>query len=193
MQQPTDQKGKEGSKVVFNCEARGKKKITYQWLKDKLRLPEQTNSSLVFDSVKPRDFGCYSCEVRCSDGQNKSEPVKLLSRVAELDVLPREGMRFKYLTEVFQDNLQILESVAKRLQTKVPDAGGWKQVAHKYGMAEETRDSLEGSQERGESVIGYLKTAHPQLTVYEFCKYLKDIKRNDIIIALSDHFFSVAN
>ena len=100
---------------------------------------------------------------------------------------------FKYLTEVFQDNLQILESVAKRLQTKVPDAGGWKQVAHKYGMAEETRDSLEGSQERGESVIGYLKTAHPQLTVYEFCKYLKDIKRNDIIIALSDHFFSVAN
>lgn len=92
MKQPIDQKGKEGSKVVFRCEARGKNKITYQWLKDKLKLTEQTNSSLVFDSVKPRDFGCYSCEVRCSDGQNKSEPVKLLSRAAELDVLPREGM-----------------------------------------------------------------------------------------------------
>ena len=92
MEQPTDQIGKEGSKVVFSCEARGKNKITYQWLKDKLKLPGQTNSSLVFDSVKPRDFGCYCCEVRRSDGQNKSEAVKLLSRGAELDVLPREGM-----------------------------------------------------------------------------------------------------
>ena len=100
---------------------------------------------------------------------------------------------FKYLTEVFRDNLQILESVAKRLQTKVPDAGGWKQVAHKYEMAEETRDSLEGCQERGKSVIDYLKSFRPELTVYEFCKYLKDIKRNDIIIALSDHLVSVAN
>ena len=100
---------------------------------------------------------------------------------------------FKYLTEVFRDNLQIQESVEKLLQKKVPDAGGWKQLAHKYEMAEETRDSLEGCQERGKSVIEYLKSAHPQLTVYEFCKYLKDIKRNDIIIALSDHLVSVAN
>ena len=92
MEHPTYQQGKEDTKVEFRCEARGKRKITYQWLKDGLKLPGQTNSSLVFDSVKPRDFGCYSCEVRCSDGQNKSEPVKLLSRVAELDVLPREGM-----------------------------------------------------------------------------------------------------
>ena len=92
MVHPTSQKGKEGTKVEFRCEARGKRKITYQWLKDRLKLPVQTNSSLVFDSVKPRDFGCYCCEVRCSDGQNKSEPVMLLSRVATLDVLPREGM-----------------------------------------------------------------------------------------------------
>ena len=95
MKQPTDQKGKEGTKVVFRCEAGGKNKITYQWLKDKLKLPGQTNSSLVFDSVKPRDFGCYCCEVRCSDGQDKSEPV--LSSEVELDVLPREGMS-KYQT-----------------------------------------------------------------------------------------------
>ena len=100
---------------------------------------------------------------------------------------------FKYLTEVFRDNLQIQESVGKLLQKKVPDAGGWKQLAHKYEMAEETRDSLEGHQERGKSVIEYLKSAHPELTVYEFCKCLKDIKRNDIIILLSDHLVSVAN
>ena len=100
---------------------------------------------------------------------------------------------FKYLTEVFRDNLQIQESVEKLLQKKVPDAGGWKQLAYQYGMAEEARDSLEGCQERGKGVIDYLKSAHPELTVYEFCKCLKDIKRNDIIIALSDHFISGSN
>ena len=100
---------------------------------------------------------------------------------------------FKYLTEVFRDNLQIQESVEKLLQKTVPDVGGWKQLAHKYEMTEETRDSLEGSQERGKGVIEYLKSTYPKLTVYEFCKCLKDIKRNDIIIALSDHLVSVAN
>ena len=100
---------------------------------------------------------------------------------------------FKYLTEVFRDNLQIQESVEKLLQKKVPDLGGWKQLAHKYGMEEETRDSLEGFQERGKSVIDYLKSAHPELTVYEFCRYLNDIKRHDIIKLLSDHLVSVAN
>ena len=100
---------------------------------------------------------------------------------------------FKYLTEVFRDNLQIQESVEKLLQKTVLDVGGWKEIAHKYEMTEETRDSLEGCQERGKRVIDYLKSTHPELTVYEFCKYLKDIKRNDIIIALSDHLVSVSN
>ena len=80
------------SKLVFLCEARGKKKITYQWLKDGSTLQGQRNSNLVLNRVKPSDFGYYCCEVRWSDGQNKSEPVKLLSPVSELDVFPREGM-----------------------------------------------------------------------------------------------------
>ncbi|XP_073252769.1 uncharacterized protein [Porites lutea] len=193
MQQPTDQKGKEGTKVVFRCEARGKNKVTYQWLKDGLKLQGQTNSSLVFDSVKPRDFGCYCCEVRCSDGQNKSEPVRVLSGVAELDVLPREGMRFRYLTEVFRDNLEIQESVEKLLQKTVPDAGGWKKLAHKYKMTEETIGFLDGNHEGGKGVIDYLKSTYPELTGYDFCKDLKDIGRNDIIKTLSDQLVSVAN
>jgi len=80
------------SKLVFRCEVRGNRKITYQWLKDGSTLQRQISPSLVLNQIKPSDFGCYCCEVRCSDDQNKSEPVKLLSRVAELDVLPREGM-----------------------------------------------------------------------------------------------------
>ena len=114
MEHPTDQKGKEGTKVVFRCKARGKNKITYQWLKDGLKLvPEQTNSSLVFDSVKPRDFGCYCCEVRCSDGQNKSEPKKLLSWVAELDVLPREGMsKYPLMRRLSFDSPVVISSLS---------------------------------------------------------------------------------
>lgn len=77
---------------MFRCVVRGKRKITYQWLKDGSKLQGQRNSNLVLNRIKPSDFGFYCCEVRCSDGQNKSEPVKLLSPVSELDVSPREGM-----------------------------------------------------------------------------------------------------
>ena len=77
--------------MLFQCKASGKRKIAYQWLKDGVPLSREKSSNLVFDQVKPRDFGCYSCEVRCSDGQNKSKTLKL-SHEAKLDVLPREGM-----------------------------------------------------------------------------------------------------
>lgn len=89
MEHPTDQEGEEDTKVVFRCKGSGKGTISYQWFKDGIKLRGRTDSSLVFDSVKPCDFGCYCCEVRCSYGQKKSESVK--SNVAELEVLPREG------------------------------------------------------------------------------------------------------
>ena len=100
---------------------------------------------------------------------------------------------FKYLTEVFRDNLKIEESVKILLQKTVPDAGGWKQLAHKYEMTEETIGSLDELHEGGKGVIEYLKSFCPVLTVYDFCKDLKDFRRNDIIIRLSDHLVSVAN
>ena len=100
---------------------------------------------------------------------------------------------FKYLTEVFRDNLLIQERVEKLLENTHAGTGGWKEVAHKYEMSEETRDFVEQLQDRGECVIDYVKTAYPELTVYEFCKYLKDIKRNDIMKALADHLISGSN
>ena len=100
---------------------------------------------------------------------------------------------FKYLTEVFRDNLEIQERVEKLLENTHAGTGGWKEVAHKYKMTEETIDFLEQHQEGGKGVIDYVKTTYPELTVYEFCKYLKDIKRNDIITALSDHLISGSN
>ena len=51
--------------------------------------------------------------------------------------------------------------------------------------------SLDGSHEAGIGVIEYLKSYNPKLTVYEFCKSLKEMKRNDIVDILSDHLVSV--
>ena len=87
----------------------------------------------------------------------------------------------------------IQERVEKLLENTHPGAGGWKQVAYKYKMSKETRDFVEQRQDRGKCVIDYVKTIYPELTVYEFCKYLKDIKRNDITKALADHLISGSN
>ena len=100
---------------------------------------------------------------------------------------------FRYLTEVFRDNLEIQESVEKLLQKTVPGAGGWKKLAHKYKMTEETTGFLDEKHEGGKGVIDYLKSTYPELTGYDFCKDLKDIGRNDIIKTLSDQLVSVAN
>lgn len=87
--------------------------------------------------------------------------------------------------------MEIEDNVKKLLQKKVPGAGGWKQVASKHKMPDIDIDSLEGPHEGGKGVIEYLKTHDPELTVYEFCKTLKEMKRNDIVIILSDHLVSV--
>ena len=100
---------------------------------------------------------------------------------------------FRYLTEVFRDNLKIQESVEKLLQKTVTDAGGWKTLAHKYKMTEETIGFLDENHEGGKGVIDYLKSTYPELTGYDFCKDLKEIGRNDIIKKLSDQLVSVAN
>ena len=51
---------------------------------------------------------------------------------------------------------------------------------------------LEGSHEAGDGVIEFLKSDKPNLTVYEFCRSLKKVKRNDIVQILSDHLVSVS-
>ena len=100
---------------------------------------------------------------------------------------------FKYLADVFRDNWEIENTVEKLLEDTHAGTGGWEEVAHSFGICEEYRDFLEQLQEGGRGVIDHLKIFYPPLTVYDFCKYLKDIKRNDIIIALSDHLISGSN
>ena len=100
---------------------------------------------------------------------------------------------FKCLTEVFRDSPKIQEKVENLLEDTHAGTGGWKDVAHKYKMEEDDRNLLARRQEGGKGVIGYLKSTYPELTVYDFCKDLKDIRRNDIIKTLSDHLISVTN
>ena len=101
---------------------------------------------------------------------------------------------FNYLFEVFRDNWVIEDRVANLLANTHAGTSGWKEVARVYDVEEEQIDHLDNlPRERGKVVIEYLKLVTPTLTVYEFCKRLKDIKRNDIVLALSDHLISGSN
>jgi len=93
---------------------------------------------------------------------------------------------YKCLTQI-DDKTQ--SNVETLLTKKIPGLGGWKQVAIKYDMDEVTRDSLEDSSDAGKITIGYLKATNPYLTVYEFCKTLKErnIRRFDIVKELLGH------
>jgi len=181
---PSNQEQQEGSRMEFKCKVHGKKKVIYQWLKDGTEIQGQNGSSLVLDPVKLRDFGCYACRVKGADGSACVE-----SSPATLDVTPRDGARYKLLIEVFQNSLDLQERVEKLLAKKVQGVGGWKHVAFNYKMDELDISSLEGSQEPGKSVIEYLKANNTELTVYEFCKTLKEsnIRRLDIVKELLDH------
>ena len=48
---------------------------------------------------------------------------------------------------------------------------------------------LEGNPEAGKLTMSYLRATDPELTVYEFCKTLKEynMKRLDIVKELLDH------
>ena len=68
-------------------------------------------------------------------------------------------------------------------------AGGAEQVAFKYKMDALDVSSLERSQDAGACVIEFLKAQNPELTVYDFCKTLKEpnIRRLDIVKELLSH------
>lgn len=92
MQQPKSQNKTEGSRVEFSCECQvqGNCEIRYQWLKDETDLQQQNNASLVLDSVRMQDFGCYKCCIHVTHKGCHRESVS--SEGAFLEVTPCEGM-----------------------------------------------------------------------------------------------------
>ena len=85
---PISQTHKEGSRVELNCKVKHNKNVTFQWLLDGTKIQGQVNSTLALDSVKLRDFGCYTCEVKTTNAC----PCRVESRPAVLEVTPRDGM-----------------------------------------------------------------------------------------------------
>lgn len=94
---------------------------------------------------------------------------------------------FKQLSEIRLTDAG--DRLEKLLSIKIHGLGGWKQVAIKYKMDELNIKLLEGDPQAGASVLTYLAAHNPDLTVYEFCKFLKEsnIRRHDIVKGLLDH------
>ena len=71
----------------------------------------------------------------------------------------------------------------------MPAFGGYRQIAADYGMKEQEVRGLENSRQPGQDVLEFLRGSNTNLTVYSFCKKLKEdnMKRFDIVRVLEDH------
>ncbi|KAL9971593.1 hypothetical protein ACROYT_G017773 [Oculina patagonica] len=184
VQQPESQKQTEGLRVEFTCKCMVQEnyEVGYQWFKDGMELQGQNTCSLVLNSVEMRDFGCYRCQVtRVGD---ESQPVT--SDPAFLEVDPRGGMRRKYLREV---DLNIRDEIATHLENQSHVLGGWRKLAAKYKMEDHLIGGLANVRQPGREVMEFLRASKPDLTVYSFCKTLKekDMKRFDIVKVLEGY------
>ena len=140
---------------------------------------------LVLDPVELRDFGSYVCHVSDKNSDDEGED----SNTARLDVIPqpgRNGMRPKLLTEL---DYEMRDDLASLLEIKKPRLRGWRAIGSKYGLTHYKLRLMANSGEPGTNVLEYLATREPELTVYDFCKTLKDsFKRLDIVAKLENHF-----
>ena len=85
-----------------------------------------------------------------------------------------------------------MDCVATLLGSEKPGLGDWRGIGVNYGMEAYEIDVLvnEAPVERGRMVLEYLQTSKPNLTVFDFCRTLKEdtIKRFDIVKKLENHF-----
>ena len=82
------------------------------------------------------------------------------------------------------------DKIAVLLENKRYGLGGCREVAAEYGMEDHQIGALSNSKEPGKDVMEFLMGSKPNLTVYDFCKFLKEnkIKRFDVVKILEDHF-----
>jgi subtilase family serine protease len=79
--QPAAQSALQGTPVSFSVAARGSLPLAYQWQRNGVNLPGQTNPSLALPNVLLSDAGAYSCRIGNSAGMTNSAS-------AVLNVLP---------------------------------------------------------------------------------------------------------
>ena len=97
------------------------------------------------------------------------------------------NLGLKLLKEV--DNLETQDEIAALLEDRTPGLGGYREIATEYGMKKHQVRSLKNSNQPGQDVMEFLHGSKPDLTVYSFCKTLKEdnMKRFDIVRVLEDH------
>jgi len=183
---PKSQTAKEGTKVELKCKVEGKRaNLLYQWFKDDVAVIGQNCANLVLEAVELKDFGRYTCYVSYPDAFGEGEK----SSPATLDVIPQNlnGMRPKLLAEL---DISTRDDVASLLENKRFSLGGYRQVAAKFGMKDRQIEALDNSKEPGKDLMEFLLGSKPNLTVYSFCKTLKEdkIERCDIVKFLESHF-----
>jgi len=164
-EQPKPRRQKEGSRVEFKFKVHETEDMLYQWFKDGVELPGQSNPHLILECIELRDFGSYSCRVRTQD--DYCEPVE--STRVMLDVIPQSlnGKRPKLVSEL---DLITRDEIGHQLEHKRGRLGGWRQVAVKFDMEDHKIAALENSKEPGKEVLEFLLGTKPDLTVYSFCK-----------------------
>lgn len=93
---------------------------------------------------------------------------------------------YKYLREI---DLNTREQIGTLLTLSRHGLGGWRQVAFKYRMAHLSIELLQDDPGAGLKTLEYLATSNPNLTVYNFCKTLKEysIRRLDVVKELLGH------
>ena len=86
-------------------------------------------------------------------------------------------------------DLNTQDRIEDLLTQKSYGSGGWRQIASKYEMDHVKIKNLENDPEAGKNTLEYLRSSNPDLTVYDFCKALKEhsVKRLDIVRELMGH------
>ena len=67
-----------GDPIRLNCTAEGHPAPTYEWYKDGVLIPDETESVLYIPEPSPEDRGNYTCKAINSEGEtDESKPAKL--------------------------------------------------------------------------------------------------------------------
>ena len=67
-----------GDPIYLNCTAEGHPAPTYEWYKDGVLIPDETESVLYIPEPSPEDRGNYTCKAINSEGEtDESKPAKL--------------------------------------------------------------------------------------------------------------------
>lgn len=112
-------------------------------------------------------------------------------KIAKKKTYPYSFSGLKRLAEL---DLSIMDRVALLLETRKHGCGDWRRIGSIYNMEDPGIAALANAPlnagDRGKAVLDFVKATMPNLTVYEFCKTLKEdnFKRLDIVEELENHF-----